>query len=135
MAVTATPTVKKPIGSSGITAFFRSIKSGFFKRCPACHEGKMFSKYWTMRSHCPNCGVKFERESGEYIVAMYINIFLTEAIFIAGYVVTNYVYGLDMWTQIAIWAPFNLLFPIFFYPHSKGLWAGMLNVMGGLYRD
>lgn len=135
MAITATPTVKKPIGNSGIISFFRSLKSGFFKRCPACHKGKLFSKYWTMRSHCPNCGVKFERESGEYIVAMYINIFLTEGIFIGGYVITNYVYDLDMWTQIAIWAPFNLFFPIFFYPHSKGLWAGMLNVMGGLYRD
>jgi uncharacterized protein (DUF983 family) len=117
------------------TFFFRSLISGFFKRCPVCHKGKMFSKYWTMRSHCPNCGVKFERESGEYIVAMYINILLTEVIFIGGYIITNYVFDLDMWTQIAIWAPFNLLFPILFYPHSKGLWAGVLNVMGGLYPD
>jgi uncharacterized protein (DUF983 family) len=129
------PNPKKRVKSGAATLFFRSLASGFFKRCPVCHKGKMFSKYWTMRSHCPNCGVKFERESGEYIVAMYINILLTEVIFIGGYLITNYVFDLEMWTQIAIWAPFNLLFPVLFYPHSKGLWAGVLNVMGGLYKD
>lgn len=116
-------------------SFLRSIKSGFLKRCPSCHTGKLFSSYWKMRDYCPHCGVKLERESGEYIVAMYINILLTEFLFIGGYLLTNYVYELDMWTQIAIWAPFNLLFPIWFYPYSKSIWAGVLNVMGGLYQD
>jgi uncharacterized protein (DUF983 family) len=126
---------KRRFAPGAATHFFRSLKSGFLKRCSACHEGKMFSTYWQMREYCPHCGVKFERESGEYVVAMYINILLTEALFIGGYIITNYVLDLSMWTQIAIWAPFNLLFPILFYPHSKGLWAGVLNMMGGLYKD
>jgi uncharacterized protein (DUF983 family) len=132
----AGPVKRRKLRGAGMATFaLKSINSGFLKRCPVCHKGKMFSSYWKMRDYCPNCGAKFERESGEYIVAMYINIGLTELIFISGYIVTNFVLELDMWTQIAIWAPFTLLFPIFFYPHSKGLWAGMLNIMGGLYPD
>lgn len=88
-----------------------------------------------MVDECPNCGVRFVRETGEYIVAMYINALLTEAIFIAGYFTLDYLYDLSVTTQLLIWAPFSFLFPVWFYPRSKGLWAGVLSLMGGLYPD
>jgi len=111
------------------------MRCGMRRICPACQKGKMFRTYFKMNDYCPHCGVKYEREAGEYIVSMYINIFLTEFLFIAGFLVTNFVFGLGMWTQIAIWAPFNALFPIWFYPRSKAFWACGLELGGGLYRD
>ena len=114
------------------------VITGFRKKCPVCKEAKIFGsgkKYWTMVDTCPNCGVKFVRETGEYIVAMYINVFATEIIFITGYFLLDYHYDLPMVTQLLIWAPFSFLFPVWFYPRSKGMWAGVLSLMGGLYRD
>lgn len=88
-----------------------------------------------MVDYCPNCGVKFVRETGEYIVAMYINVFLTEIIFISGYFLLDYYYDLAVVTQLLIWVTFSFFFPVWFYPRSKGMWAGVLSLMGGLYRD
>ena len=114
---------------------FTALTCGFRKICPNCKEAKMFRTYFKMYDYCPKCGIKYEREPGEYIVAMYINIITTEVLFISGYLITNYLFGWSMWTQIAIWAGFNGLFPVWFYPRTKGLWAAVLYLGGGLYRD
>ncbi len=115
-----------------------SVFCGFRGICPACKKANLFGtgkKHWTMNKSCPNCGVKYEREDGEYIVAMYLNVFLTQILFIIGYFTTDYFFDFSAITQIFIWAPFNFFFPVFFYPKSKGMWAGALFMMGGLYRD
>ncbi len=95
----------------------------------------MFSTYFKMNARCPVCGVRYEREPGEFVVAMYINIFTTEILFIAGYLILNHYVDWNAWTQVGIWTAFNIAFPIWFYPRSKALWAGGLALGGGLYRD
>jgi uncharacterized protein (DUF983 family) len=40
--------------------------------CPVCRAGKIYSGR-TMSEHCPVCGLRFERESGYFISAMYIS--------------------------------------------------------------
>ena len=125
-------------GSFTLGDLISPILTGFRKKCPVCKEAKIFGKgkkYWTMANHCPNCGVKFVRETGEYIVAMYINVFATEIIFISGYFLLDHYYDLPVLTQLLIWVPFSWFFPVWFYPRSKGMWAGVLSLMGGLYRD
>jgi uncharacterized protein (DUF983 family) len=113
----------------------RALWDGLRLHCPACHEGKMFSSYFTMRAVCARCGVRYEREQGEYIMAMYVNLLIAEALFVGGYFLSDYLFDLGMWTQFAIWAPFNLLFVVLFYPRSKGLWAACLYLLGNLYED
>lgn len=95
----------------------------------------MFRTYFQMNDSCPNCGVRYEREPGEYIVAMYINIFAVSILFIVGYLVSTIYVDWGPWTQVAVWSVFNTVFPIWFYPRTKGLWAAMLHLGGGLYRD
>ena len=119
----------------GVQSFAEVFSCGMKRICPACKHGKMFRTYFKMNDHCPNCGVKYEREAGEYIVAMYINIFLTEFLFISGYLLTNSLFSWSTGTQVAVWATFNALFPIWFYPRSKALWAGGLQLGSGLYPD
>jgi uncharacterized protein (DUF983 family) len=119
----------------GVKNIGEVLLCGMKRICPACMHGKMFSTYFKMNDYCPVCHVKYEREAGEYIVSMYINIFLTEFLFITGYLLTDYLFNWPVWTQIGIWASFNALFPTWFYPRSKALWAGGLQLSGGLYRD
>lgn len=125
-------------GSLTLKDLILPVIYGFRKKCPVCKKASIFGtgkKYWTMVSYCPNCGVKFVRETGEYIVAMYINVFATEIIFISGYFLLDYYYDLAVLTQLLVWVPFSFFFPVWFYPRSKGMWAGVLSLMGGLYRD
>ena len=43
-------------------------------RCPVCREGKVFSNFFLkMHSNCPVCGLKFEREPGYFLGAMYFS--------------------------------------------------------------
>src|SRR5437763_746697 len=84
------------------------ISCGMKRICPACKQGKMFRTYFNMNDYCPHCGVKYEREPGEYIVAMYINIFTTEILFITGYLILSNYVDWSAWTQVAVWAGFNI---------------------------
>src|SRR5258708_3201406 len=42
------------------------------QRCPRCFEGKVFRRGITMNEHCPVCDLKFEREQGFFLGAMYV---------------------------------------------------------------
>ena len=88
-----------------------------------------------MRKTCPVCGVRYEREDGEYVTSMYISSMMSGVLFVILYVIMNYGLGvsfeLQMWTLV----PFALLFTIWFYPLSKSLWAAALHLMGRLYPD
>src|SRR5437868_5590091 len=95
-----------------------TLGRAFRRRCPVCGKGLLFRRYWTMNALCPNCGVRYEREQGEFIMAMYINLLLTEAIFISGYFISQALWEPRAWLQFAVWGTFNLAFPIFFYPYS-----------------
>jgi uncharacterized protein (DUF983 family) len=43
------------------------------QRCPKCRRGLVFRKRLAMYNLCPACGMKFEREPGYFIGAMYIS--------------------------------------------------------------
>ena len=42
------------------------------QRCPVCLQGKTFKSILGMYSHCPTCGVKYERETGYFLNSMFI---------------------------------------------------------------
>lgn len=42
------------------------------QRCPVCLEGVVFKGLFGMHSHCPVCGVKYERETGYFLNSMFI---------------------------------------------------------------
>jgi len=52
------------------------------ERCPRCREGAIFRKslwrgWLAMYERCPVCGLKFEREPGYFLGAMYVSYGLT----------------------------------------------------------
>jgi uncharacterized protein (DUF983 family) len=78
-----------------------------------------------MRARCPACGVTFEREPGYFVGAIYLNYGVTTLIAVAGY------FALDAWlapaplTQVALWAVFAVVFPLWFFRYSRGLWLSL----------
>jgi uncharacterized protein (DUF983 family) len=75
-----------------------------------------------MYDHCPNCNLKFEREQGYFIGAMYINYGATVAIAVPGYLFLDAFTGMTINQQLALWVPFAVLFPLFFFHHARSLW-------------
>jgi uncharacterized protein (DUF983 family) len=46
--------------------------------CPRCRRGRIFRRslfrgWLSMNEHCPVCGLKFEREQGYFLGAMYVS--------------------------------------------------------------
>jgi len=51
----------------------RRIKAIILQRCPKCCEGKVFRRFMSMNERCPVCDLKFEREPGYFLGAMYFS--------------------------------------------------------------
>lgn len=108
---------------------------GWRKECPVCGEKTMFSSYFNMRETCANCGVNYNREDGEYVASMYMSVSIVTVIFIALYVVLEYVLHASLTVELIVLVAINGLFPVWFYPRSKSIWAAVLHLMGRLYPD
>jgi hypothetical protein len=80
-----------------------------------------------MREFCTSCGVRFEREPGYWVGAVIINttvIFATFLVVFGGLVMATFP-DVPWGVVLTVTLVANVIVPIFFYPISKALWAGM----------
>jgi ABC-2 type transport system ATP-binding protein len=82
----------------------------------------MFQGLFRMRPECPTCGLKFEREPGYFLGAIYINYAATVICMLAGFFALDYFVNLSLTYQIIVWSGFGVVFPMLFYRYSKSLW-------------
>jgi ABC-2 type transport system ATP-binding protein len=82
----------------------------------------MFHGLFRMQPECPTCGLKFEREPGYFLGAIYINYAATVGCMLAGFFALDYFVNLSLTYQIIVWSSFGVVFPILFYRYSKSLW-------------
>lgn len=75
-----------------------------------------------MHSRCERCDLKYEREQGYFVGAIYINYAATVMVAIAGFLVLDYFWDLSLGWQLAVWIAFAALFPLLFFRHSRSLW-------------
>ena len=71
---------------------------------------------------CAQCGLKFEREQGYFVGAIYINYAATVAIAVPGFFLLDASTSMNINQQLAIWLPFAVIFPLIFFHHSRSLW-------------
>jgi uncharacterized protein (DUF983 family) len=55
------------------TTFGRTLREIMLLRCPRCGEGRIFRGTFAMNEACPACGLKFSRETGYFLGAMYFS--------------------------------------------------------------
>jgi uncharacterized protein (DUF983 family) len=106
-------------------------------RCPRCGIGTLYVKPFGMRDHCPQCALKFEREQGYFVGAIYINYAATVAIAVPGFFILDAWGGWSIDQQLALWIPFAVVFPLLFFHHSRSLWLAVgyfFNPPQSLYR-
>ena len=89
-----------------------------------------------MHANCPHCNLKFEREQGYFVGAIYINYAATIAIAVPGFFLLDVFTEITIHQQLAIWVPFAVIFPLIFFHHARGLWLALdhlLNPSATLY--
>lgn len=104
-------------------------------RCPNCAKGELFRNWFTLHPTCSVCGVRFERYEGEATGGMTISIVVMALLFLIGYIMGELLTDWPVSTHLAIWLPFAVIFPVWFYRYSRALWVVMLYLGGAIFVD
>ncbi|MBM4260617.1 MAG: DUF983 domain-containing protein [Deltaproteobacteria bacterium] len=91
-------------------------------RCPRCGIGKLYEKLFRMRARCARCDLKFEREQGYFVGAIYINYAATVGVAVPGFFLLDAFAGWTIDQQLSLWVPFAVIFPVMFFHHSRSVW-------------
>ena len=78
-----------------------------------------------MHERCGGCGLRFEREQGYFVGAIYVNYAATVGITIAGFLLLERYTRLSVTTQILLWSAFCIVFPLLFFRYSRSLWLSV----------
>ena len=78
-----------------------------------------------MYPDCLSCGLRFEREQGYFVGAIYINYGATAIIVIAGFFWLDRFIKLSLGQQLIFWSLFGITFPLFFFRYSRSLWLSL----------
>jgi uncharacterized protein (DUF983 family) len=105
----------------------QALARGITNRCARCGTRGIFRSYYRLHPTCRTCGMRFERESGEWTGALMIIIAFTEVLFAIWFGVGLWLTWPDVpWTLLLIGGVLlNLVIPILFYPWSQSVWIGL----------
>lgn len=103
------------------------FKSAVDGKCPRCRKGNMFNaplfsfKSKKMQSHCPHCGLKFEKEPGYFYVAMYVSYVFVVAELVTACVAT-YIFTRNLespWLYLIVAVATAIVMSPFNYRYSR----------------
>ncbi|HET7340660.1 MAG TPA: DUF983 domain-containing protein [Methylomirabilota bacterium] len=92
--------------------------------CPRCGRAPLFRGWFAMNTLCPACSLRFERAPGYWIGAIYVNYGVTVLVAVTGYFALRAETGLET-VQLALWVPFVVLFPLWFFRYSRAIWLAL----------
>jgi uncharacterized protein (DUF983 family) len=110
---------------------------GLRLKCPRCGAGALYERPFRMRRNCAHCDLKFEREPGYFVGAIYINYAATVLVALPGFFILDAFTTITINQQLALWIPFTIIFPLLFFHHSRSLWLALdhgFNPVKELYR-
>lgn len=97
-------------------------------RCPRCGVGEMFGGFFHMNAECSFCRLRFEREQGFFVGAIYVNYAVTVLIAMPGFFLLDR-YGATLAQQLIFWGAFVVIFPLAFFRHSRSLWLAVAHLL------
>ena len=105
----------------------RALWRGVTKHCPACGQGKLFRRWFSLTARCPRCGFVFEREEGAFLGSLAINYGVTgvSTITMVGVMLARTLPNPPAFTIVGSAIAMTLLLPLFFYPFAKTTWSAI----------
>ena len=61
--------MRMPAATQSGSSFVAAVR----QRCPRCRQGPIFGGLIRTNEYCPQCGLRFEREQGYFLGAMYFS--------------------------------------------------------------
>jgi uncharacterized protein (DUF983 family) len=107
-----------------MSKLWRHINAIVRQRCPRCLEGRAFRGSVTMNETCPICGLRFEREQGYFMGAMYVSYLLASVVLGFLMVLIHWLFVPDWKLEYALLLaapPFLLMVPMLFR-YSRVVW-------------
>lgn len=86
----------------------RSIKRGLLCTCPRCGEGKLFRAFLKPVDRCAVCDEDLSHQRADDLPP-YLVIFIVGHVALGGFMMTDMVWMVSMWTHLAIWVPIAIL--------------------------
>src|SRR5687768_2451538 len=114
-----------------------AIARGLRKRCAVCGGRNLFEGWFRMRTSCPTCATRFEREPGFFGGALFVNFALTEIVmfgWLAAVLVATIPKPSLSWLLGGALS-ICVVVPIVLYPFSKTLWFAIHVAMQPLDPD
>ena len=105
----------------------QALRWGMARRCARCGTGGIFRSYYKLHPTCRSCGMRFEREDGEWTGALTVIMAVTELIFAVFLVVGLFLTWPDVpWMWLLVGGiVINILAPVLLYPWSQSVWIGL----------
>tara|TARA_A100000171_G_scaffold52843_1_gene73569 strand:+ start:4689 stop:5111 length:423 start_codon:yes stop_codon:yes gene_type:complete len=107
--------------------FSNSIFRGFKLKCPACGEGKLFSKFLKVRDHCSHCHQELSHFRADD-APPYLTIFIIVHLVVPFFLALDRFYNLSIPFLLVLSLPITLILTLATMPFVKG------GVLGVLYQ-
>jgi len=114
--------VRPRAGSFGLARVRRILGRALRLRCPRCGRSPLYARWFRMHERCAACGLRYEREQGYFVGAIYINYAVTVAIAVGVVLGLDWTVGLTLAQQLAIGVALGALVPLAFFRHARSLW-------------
>jgi uncharacterized protein (DUF983 family) len=91
------------------------------QRCPHCLRGQVFSGLWRMNERCPLCGVRLERETGYFMMSVFIGYILSLLVVLPVLLALYLMNASIVWYLVGATVTLFLLSPLIFR-YGRILW-------------
>jgi hypothetical protein len=78
-----------------------------------------------MHEGCAVCGLRYEREPGYFVGAIYVNYAATAAVALGTVFALDAALGLSLAQQIGLGVALGVLVPLAFFRYSRSLWLSL----------
>jgi uncharacterized protein (DUF983 family) len=109
------------------------LRRGARLRCPCCGYGPLFESTFRMYERCSACDERFEREPGQWLGAIYINLALTMGAVGIGLLIAGTIWSPTLGERLAVGVSLAAVGPLVFFRYAKGLWTSIIFLGEGLY--
>lgn len=90
-------------------------------RCSHCLLGQVFASLWRMHETCPICGIRFEREQGYFMMAVFVGYVLSIALLVPVLLVL-YLINVPPYLYVVASALLLFLLSPFIFRYGRVIW-------------
>ena len=94
-------------------------------RCPRCGRSPLYEGWFRMHECCAACGLRYEREQGYFVGAIYVNYAVTVVVAAGTVLILDWTVGLTLTAQLVIGIALGALVPLLFFRYARSLWLSL----------